>query len=168
MLSRPTDLTQVFSPFKSPQDANDESPCSSKTASLPLELVLTMDPPNLNDSLKHKEDTGPKSRVQPEIDFEKCQQQAGSSANLCIAMPSPSSLWPGYVNESGNQEPSCHSRRDVKIFRRGSSSGQCFVDHEYQVIFVVLLGSSEGSRISCSYTSFLLRGLYHFPASAKL
>jgi hypothetical protein len=167
MLSRPTDLTQVFSPFKSPQDANDESPCSSKTASLPLELVLTMDPPNSNDSLKHEEDTGPKSRVQPEIDFEKCQQQAGSSANLCIAMPSRSSLWPGYENESGNQEPSRHSRGDVEILRRGSSSGQCLVDHEYQVIFVVLLGSSEGSRISCSYTSFLLWGL-SFSSKCKI
>jgi hypothetical protein len=167
MLSRPTDLTQVFSPFKSPQDANDESPCSSKTASLPLELVLTMDPPNSNYSLKHEEDTGPKSRVQPEIDFEKCQQQAGSSANLCIAMPSPSSLWPGYENESGNQEPSRHSRGDVEIFRRGSSSGQCLVDHESQVIFVVLLGSSEGSRMSCSYTSFLLQGL-SFSSKCKI
>ncbi len=167
MLSRPTDLTQVFSPFKSPKDANDESPCSSKTASLPLELVLTMDPPNSNDSLKHEEDTGPKSRVQPEIDFEKCQQQAGSSANLCIAMPSRSSLWPGYENESGNKELSCHSRGHVKIFRRGSSSGQRLVDHEYQVIFVVLLGSSEGSRISCSYTFFLLWGL-SFSSKCKI
>jgi hypothetical protein len=166
MLSRPTDLTQVFSPFKSPQDANDKSPCSSKTASLPLELVLTMDPPNSN-SLKHEEDTGPKSIVQPEIDFEKCQQQAGSSANLCIAMSSPSSLWPEYENESGNQEPSRHSRRDVEIFRRGSSSGQCLVDHESQVIFVVLLGSSEGSRMSCSYTSFLLRRL-SFSSKCKI
>jgi hypothetical protein len=137
MFKRPLEPMRVFSPFKSSRDANSaQSPCSSKTASLPFELFLPLDTDG-HDSVK-QEDTGAKCNTQPASNIsEEDPKLCGSlSANVGSATLVSSSFWPECGNQSGNQES---SREAAEIFRhRSSTSHLLCCDHQPKVFIIHL------------------------------
>ncbi|KAH8944438.1 hypothetical protein BDL97_13G110700 [Sphagnum fallax] len=129
MFKRPLEPMQVFSPFKSSRDANNaQSPCSSKTASLPFDLVLPLDTDG-HDSVK-QEDTGAKCNTQParNINEEHPKLRGSLSANVGSATLVSSSFWPECGNQSGDQESSGQA---AEVFRhRSSTSHLLCCDHQ--------------------------------------
>jgi hypothetical protein len=135
MFKRPLEPMRVFSPFKSSRDANSaQSPCSSKTASLPFELFLPLDTDGHN-SVK-QEDTGAKCNTQPATNInEQHPKLRGSlSANVGSATLVSSSFWPECGNQSGDQESSGEA---AEIFRhRSSTSHLLCCDHQPKVFII--------------------------------
>ncbi len=135
MFKRPLEPMLAFSPFKSSRDANSaQSPCSSKTASLPFELVLPLDTDG-HDSVK-QEDTGAKCNTQSasNINEQHPKLRGSLSANVGSATLVSSSFRPGCGNQSGDQESSGEA---AEVFRhRSSTSHPLCCDHQPKVFII--------------------------------
>jgi hypothetical protein len=146
MFKRPLEPMQVFSPFKSSRDANNaQSPCSSKTASLPFDLVLPLDTDG-HDSVK-QEDTGAKCNTQParNINEEHPKLRGSLSANVGSATLVSSSFWPECGNQSGDQESSGQA---AEVFRhRSSTSHLLCCDHQPKVFIIHFFCQVSGNMV---------------------